>query len=324
MVVSSLHKTFRMHSRAERYFWICYQLLLAVASIIGDTLILIASRDKKYFKVNKFLVTIMQHIAVCDITLAITQVLPITVSIIADSWIFGDVLCYAKGYSECYVVSVTMCLICSLTTGRLLLLRKPTRAKTLSRNKAHLVCFRICIALLIYPALMFALGRNDFSFDYRTYDCTYGYNASAWKQIKPATFTISAIVPNIIIITTSVPNLWYLVTARKSANRVRASVPWQGALAVVLTATVFCLSTLPYTVYMVGSPFVQEDHIAHDFINFTLNRYGLYLGMTYIPSNFLIYTLSITSFRRYLYSKLEDLSAFFKSRNTSSGRGDSF
>jgi hypothetical protein len=296
---------------------------VAVSSIIGDTLILVASRDRKSFKLNKFLVTIMQHIAVNDIILSVTFILPITISLIADSWIFGDVLCYAKGYTGIYFYPVNMSLICALTTSKFLLLRKQTRTKTLSRNKAHIMCFTIWAAGLLNLALICALGRHDFSFDYRTYDCEYGFTAYTWKKIKPVMFTISCIIPNVMIIATSLPTMKYLMAARNSARRVRVSAPWQGALTVVLTATVYCLSTFPCTVYMVGSSFVPEDPVAHDTFSFGLCRYGFFTGMVNITSNFFIYTLTITSFRRYLRSKIVDLFTSFKSWNTLSGTGDS-
>ena len=109
------------------------------------------------------------------------------------------------------------------------------------------------------------------------------------------------IFPNTMIITTTIPTLKYLMEARKSAIRNKKSVPWQGALTVSLTAVVYCLTILPMGVYFIGHSFVDQNNYGFHL----LLRYGAFLGMANISSNFFIYSLTITSFRRYLLSKIK-------------------
>ena len=85
-------KELGMHSSGKRYIWATYMLTLALSSLIGDTVILVASRNRENFRLNKFLVTIMQHIAVCDISVSIVMILPTAVSLIANVWVFGNAL----------------------------------------------------------------------------------------------------------------------------------------------------------------------------------------------------------------------------------------
>ena len=301
----------RMQSDAERYFWAGYQLFVAISSILGDTVILLASRNRDSFRLNKFLVTIMQHIAVCDISVSITHILPSAISLIADSWVLGEALCYAKPYLGYYFYPANMSLICVLTTGKFLLLRKPARARNWSKKQAHVICSVVWIFFFIYPILMFALGKDDVSFDYRTYACEYGWSAYTWRKIQSPMFMMSALAPNAVMITTTIPTLKYLVKARKSAKRTKKSVPWQGALTVSLTAIVYCLSTMPATVYLVGGSFAAPESAFHN-----LYRYGIYIAMANITSNFFIYTLTITSFRRYLKKKIEEVSSSLTTAST--------
>ena len=85
---------FGMHSDAERYLWASYHLFVLLSSFIGDTLILTASFNKDAFKINKFIATIIQHIAISDLTFTTFVVLPGAISLFADSWILGDVICH--------------------------------------------------------------------------------------------------------------------------------------------------------------------------------------------------------------------------------------
>ena len=305
MTIWKTFMAFSMQKSAERYFWACYQLCVAFSSIAGDSVILLASRQKHSFKLNSFLVTIMRHIAACDIAISIAHILPNAVSLIANSWALGDTLCYMRPYIGYYFFPANMSLICILTTGKFLLLTQPRRARSLSRVKAHLACSIVWITSLTYPILMYVFGKDDVSFDYRTYSCEYGWQSPMWTKITPVMFAALAVVPNAVMIITTIPTLKYLVAARKSAERTRGSVPWQGALTVTLTAAVYCLSTLPVTVYLIGAPFIltKAPTSEYPFHFHRLYRYGAYIAMINITSNFFIYTLTISSFRKYLREK---------------------
>ena len=312
MVLSDSYGTFRMHSPGERFSWACYQLFVALSAIMGDSLILIASSRKDSFKLNSFLVAIMRHIAVCDIAISVVHILPCAVSLIADTWVLGDTLCSLKPFMTYYFFPTNMSMICILTTGKFLLLTGPLWARNLSSKQGHVICSAMWLLSLVYPGLMFVLGKQeDISFDFRTYSCECGWNALQWLKVKSVLFVVIAVIPNAVVILTTIPTLRYLVAARTSAKRSRVSVPWQGALTVFLTAVVYCLSTLPGTVYLIVAPFVVKDTDSTDLYRFhLLYRYGMFVAMMNITSNFFIYTLTITSFRRYLYTKIAEITAF--------------
>ena len=290
-----------MKSSEQRYIWSTYLLFLALSSLIGDTVILVVSRNRKNFRLNKFLVAIMQHIALCDISVSIVMILPTAVSMIADAWVLGEELCFAVPYLCAYFYLSNMSLICALVAGKFLLLRKPLRAQNWSKKHGHLICGIIWMFFVVNPILMYTIGKDDVSFDYRTYICFYGFKSYTWKKIQPLVSFTSFIFPNTMIITTTIPTLKYLFEARKSAIRTKKGLPWQGALTISLAAIVYCLTTLPVGVYFLGHSFVgQENHEFH-----LLLRLGVFLAMANISSNFFIYSLTIKSFGRYLLSKIK-------------------
>ena len=300
------YEDFRIPNSAERYAWATYALFVALSSILGDIVILVASRNRDSFRLNKFLVTIMQHIAVCDMSVSISKILPSAVSLFADSWVLGEVLCYARPYLDYYFHPTNMYLICTLTTGKFLLLRKPARARNWSKKQAHVICSVVWMTPFVTLILMYSSSKDDVTLDYRIFSCEYGWNAYIFKEIVPFLSIVSTIFTNALMIITTIPILKYLVKARKSARRTKKIVPWQGALTVSLTAFVYCLSTLPWGVYTLGNAFLDNFKENRGFN--LLYRYAYFISWANISSNFFIYTLTITSFRRYLLNKIREIS----------------
>ena len=302
MITANNYTIFGIHNNAERYSWAAYHLFVLLSSLIGDTLVLYASFHDA-FKLNKFIATMIHHIAISDLTYAICDVFPGTVSLIANSWVLGDAACYARVYISAFSYTVGMSFIAVLTTSKFLLLKYPIRSAYWTKKMAQWVCAAVIFAQVALPITMVLLmEKEDVAFDYRTYTCTYRYTSSLWKKLTPMFAVMYLFIPNIIIVSTTIPTLRYLAHARKSAQRVQGSTPWQGALTVALTAVFYCISTLPISVYYVGKSFVKED-VTGTF-NFHLYRIAIFTTLLNIMSNFYIYTLTIRSFRKFLLSKI--------------------
>ena len=238
-------------------------LFLALSSLIGDTVILVASRNRENFRLNKFLVAIMQHIAVCDISVSIIMILPTAVSLLADAWVLGDVLCCVQPYISYYFYSVNLSLICVLTTSKFLLLRKPAQARKWSKKRAHIICGMIWMLFLLNPILLYTLGKDDSSFDYRLYLCAYGFNSYTWKKILPLVSVINFIIPNSVMIATTIPTLKYLFEARKSAIRNKKSVPCPMARSLDSLLDRNCLSSynIAYWCILLGTFFCKYRNL---------------------------------------------------------------
>ena len=315
------HLKFGLLSDAERHSWAGYHIFVLLSSLVGDSLILYASFQRDAFKLNKFIVTIIQFIAVSDLVYAIFSVLPRTVSFLADSQALGEAagVCYTTVYVSYFNYSAGMSLIAALTTAKFLLLKYPIRCSNWTEKIAVKVCGIILIPPLLFPVLFLIVDKDDITFDIKIYTCNYEFGAEIWTKLRPITFIVTLFIPNIIIVATTIPTLMYLAAARKSAKRVRGSVPWQGALTVALTAIVYCVSTLPNFVYHIleSGIFKEKEN------NLCLSQFyriSEFLLMINIISNFYIYTLTIKSFRRFLFSKILSVVqiSWKDSRNTTS------
>ena len=72
-----------------RYTWAGYFLFVLASSMIGDTIILITSIKYRVFKLHKMIVTIIKHIAICDLLVTVTSQFPTFVSLVRNEWVFG-------------------------------------------------------------------------------------------------------------------------------------------------------------------------------------------------------------------------------------------
>jgi len=302
---------FGIQNNAVRYSWALYFLLGILSSLIGDTLILVASLREDAFKIKKFLVVIIQHIAISDLANTLTFLIPTEISLLTNSWVLGDTLCYIRAYTAYMMYLAGMSLIAVLTTSKFLILRYPLRAVSWSDSRAHQVCSLVWVSSLIMPILFFAVDKDDVHFDYRVYNCQYKLSSDVWKKaLIPITGFVYGIVPNVVVVTTTILTLKYLADAMKFAKRVQGSVPWQGAVTVPLTSLAYCVSTLPYVVHRIASRYIHEDPPGLFHLQFY--RIFNFLLMINVAANFYIYALTIRSFRSFLYSKVLSMVPFVR------------
>ena len=311
MVNTTDFTKFGIHNDAERYAWVTYTIFVSLSSLIGDSLILYASFQRDAFKLNKFIVAIIQHIAVCDLGYTISSIIPITTSLIADAWVLGDAMCYARVYLGHFIYPAGLFQITFLTTSKMLLVKYPIRCSHWTSKRAHAICCSLTTVAVTFPLLIFGTDKHDIKFDYKIYTCDFMYTPTIWKWLQGAVSAVNHFAPNIIIVATTIPTLMYLAAARKSAKRVRGSVPWQGALTVALTAIISCLSNIPnITAEIVIDPLVKNNELLVQF-RVQSTRIGKYFLFINIMSNFYIYTLTIKSFRRFLRAKITSILSKF-------------
>ena len=301
---------FAIQNDNERYAWAAYHLFVFLSSTVGDTLILIASLNKDAFKINMFIITIIQHMAVTDLVTSLFDVFPVLTSLLANSWVLGPPsLCNYLSYVTWVTTLATIVFIAVLTTSKFLILKFPRLTTRWSTKLSHIICISVWLFCSTVPALMLVVDKDDVEFDYRAYSCVYQFRANIWKKIAPKVSVIFSLTLNIVIISTTIPTLKYLAAARNSARRVQGSIPRRAGFAVVLTASVCILSNLPYVGYVVTKYFFKEDPLARHHVH--LYRVARAIMLLNTVSNFYIYFLTIKSFRCFVLSKVQSLILFF-------------
>ena len=298
--------SYAIQNNAERYFWIVLFIFVMLSSLLGDSLILYASFLKDAFKLNRLIIVVIQYMAVCDIAQSIFWIIPKTLSLVANSQVFPDALCCIQDITIMFVAVAIAWLTPVLTTSKLLLIKYPFRSENWTKNnRAHLVCCLSFVPAVLATTTKVVVDAHDISFDFRVYVCSYKFTANIWKALSPILALFALVLPNSILIATTIPTLKYLYTASKSARRVQGSIPWQGAITVILTAIVYCISYLPISIYFIGSSLVETR-----FFEVYLYRFASFFTAISIMSNIYIYALTIKSFRRFLLSRILALNGF--------------
>ena len=280
--------------------WTGYFVFIVLSSWIGDITILVGSIKYRAFKLHKFIVVIIQHIAVCDLMLS-------TGTYFFSRWagklVLGSLFCQWFNYTEYYFNCTSVFLICTLTTSKLLLLKYPIRFGTKSSKTVHSVCGLCWVLALIVPVTMMVVDERDVKFIYGSYVsvCVYGFSSDLWLYIKPLFILIFLLAPIGLVMITS---LYLLVLAKRVAHRGRENLKWQGIVTTVTTATVFCISFLPLLVYLMLELILDQKFASLKmYDHFCIAALSIY--SLNIISNFYIYSLTVSSFRCFVLSRLQ-------------------
>ena len=280
---------------SARYALTGYYIFVVLSSTLGDSIILVASIKYNALRLHSFIVVVIQHIAASDLLVTLTYVLPKVIAKAADGWLLGAELCFFTAYSTYYFSLVSLLFICTLVTSKLFLVKSPQHRRKLSSRSAHVICGAVWGISFIVPAMFFIVDKGDVSFDFRTNVCSYHFSSPRWKLLKPLQAFVFMVVPNCVVVMTTVALLIYLVKARKLSGRVGGERRWQGIILSILTAFVYCISVTPYAVYRMAESSITHPFFHNDFLRLS----GVCLSLNTI-SNFYIYTLTVPSFRRFL------------------------
>ena len=283
---------------AVKYTWIAYFLFVIVSSLIGDTLILVASIKYRSIKLHSFIVACIQHIAVCDLMVSITTVLPKMVSLFAGGWVLGKVPCAIGPFIMIYPITVSLLLICLMTTSKLFVLKFPTKSNSLTSKRGHMACASVWFFATNIPVILFLVDKNDIYFDYRVYNCQYGFSSDMWTWLRILLSLLNFIIPNLLVIASTVPLMLYLLRARTVARRSRGAMRWQGILTTVITAAVYSISALPYAVYQL------RENGSKDPNGFYLRLTSSLLFLNTV-SNFYICLFTVPSFRLFVRTNMQ-------------------
>ena len=291
---------FGIKNDTERYLWAGWLAFVVVSSLLGDSLILIASIKYKAFNLHKMIVTFIQHIAVCDLLQSVGCVAPTALSAIYNTGSPYRSIDYVRCFIAYYTVPCSSMFISALALGKLLLLKYPLKLRSLSKRHVNGICAGIWVVSIFVPLLQLGIDKDSVIFDYRTYFSGYRYTSSLCKILMPVTALFYSVIPGVTVVVSTV---LILREARKVVRRTQENLRWQGITTVVLTATVYVTSFLPYAIYYSAEPFIKKDPNEPGMFHVHYDRFAVGINRINILSNFFIYSLTVTSFRSFLVTK---------------------
>ena len=256
-MVTSINSEYKIQNEKERFVWICYFFLILMSSLVGDCLVLIASIKRDALKLNKVLVVVIKHIAVCDLIRSVVTVVPTIVSLSSNGWVFGDGLGFVLLVCESSSGQSSNIFVAVLCSFKLLLLKFPMRARNWTRMRAHVVCACVWIFSLGFSTMVLNFHKDSL-FDFVLYKVIMELPINWAIPIFTFFPLASIIIPTLVVVLTTIPTLYYLVDARRTSRHIGGRLRWQGILTVVATATVYCICTLPILLVTMSKVLVLE------------------------------------------------------------------
>ena len=291
-------------------------LFVVIISLIGDSIILLASIKYNAFKLHKIIVVLIQHIAANDLLYSLASITPAMLSAFYNTGSPYRFLDFVRFFFNYYTAAISSVLVCVMTLGKVLLVKYPFRVGFMSARKAHKICAVIWILCIYVPALNLAIDKEDVSFDFRTYYCTYSYTSKIWKILLPIQAFIVLLLPNTIVITSTII---LLRTAKKAAKDHRRSLRWQGITTVCLNALIYTMSFLPYNLYFIAQPFVDKNPQNPGPFYLEYFKVANAFIILHVLSNFFVYSLTVESFRRFLLTEFQKAVPIFSNKISQQG-----
>ena len=290
----SNYSLYGIHNEAARFTWAGFATTTILSGQIGSLIILGATIKYKAIKLHRFTVTIIQHIAVCDMISSLVLV-TFLISLLANKSILGEAICHFRSYLAFYSFPASLHLMAALTTSKYLLVKFPLNDGRWSKRRAHNLCFGIWIYCAILPLMMLIVDKDDITFDYRDYACRYRFSSAKWGILCPIIGTILTVLPNLVVPTTTGLLIY---EARKVAQNQRENLRRQGLMTVILTAVVFCLSVIPISLYIVLQRFIVVKNPG--FFHVYGYRFAMSALSINVMYNFYLYCMTVYSFRQFL------------------------
>ena len=265
-------------------------------SLIGDSIILLATIKYRAIKQQKVVIAVMQHMAVCDLLQTIFRVLPTTLvtcigpNDLLSSYLVEELFCHILTNMTWITNTVTIMLTCALTMLKLVIVKYPLRTRPWSSKLGHKICTAVWLLYLVAYAPVFVMkmiSRAPVRFYDASFVCWYGVNwFPDWLIWYSIVINGSITVLSFLIVVVS--SVMLLVVSKKAADRHGDRLLFAGISTVLLTVGVLLLSQIPY--------------IVQSYSGITNKIRVVFLSLSYlnIMANFFIYALTLRSFRTFL------------------------
>ena len=303
-------------SVVERVIYVSLHIISLIASLVGDSVILIGTIKYRAIKQHKVIVAIIQHLAILDILASVFYVLPKSVTLITDRWEFGAIVCYVYFYFWSFYQSSSFLLTWALPIVKLIIVKYPLRAVSWSL----MIGCKICAALYIFSFILispmavfdifFSTGDSIY-FDNVSYFCFTSYDpkvVNSWRYM----IIVLAVVSITLCSTMMAASVALLVIANRSAARLRESLNWEGVATIVITVVVFTFSYMPYNVEALR---ISQGNSPLFVDNPRFYRFVTHLRILNVMVNFFIYCVTVRSFREFIKLQISQIYTFLRRRS---------
>ena len=292
----------------ERTLWTSFYFAAMFLTLIGNIFILKAIYNK-VFCIGKLTTSLIFHVALSDMGLNLVSIFPTFITVLTDRWLFGELFCDVQCFTRAIFTIASMGLVCALNCSKLATILFPLRVRHWKRRLGHFLSTVMWGVALVSMTMYRFTGQRKYVFLYQLMSCWYitSYTTDWSPQVKISVIIYSgvSILGNIVVLFTTV---WLLVTTIQLMRRQThlSGTKLSGVLTVILIATVYCLTYMPYAIYNMAFFFiadVQDKNPASMFYTrlLTLSRSVQHFNTI---SNFFLYIFSISGFKNFVVSEM--------------------
>ena len=222
---------------------------------------------------------------------------PALASLVYRKWPYGDQLCrifYFIHGSMSYTSAVL--LVCALQVNKVYLIVFPLRAVGKNRRPGHIMSTVVWLLAGLYSMIQIIVDETDVVFDDRAYRCLYAYSAPIWRWLSIITAMLFILIPNLIIVTTTIS---LIVTIRKANRRINK----RGLVTVLFVGFTYFIANAPLSLYIIVFKNMshlipsQEARRNYDNILYTTVSFILFINCF---ANGIVYYRSVNSFKIFL------------------------
>ncbi|KAL5252277.1 hypothetical protein ACHWQZ_G015151 [Mnemiopsis leidyi] len=236
-----------------------WSILTILLSILGNTVVLIASLKHNSIKFDKVSVILIENIAAADLGDVVFVVLPTTAAILSDQADvseffsankFGQTVCFSVAHLQFLFPTASIVMVCALSVSKLFCLMFPLQSYSRSPTVRRIIAF---VAWTVYlPRFLVTVLDHDkalYGYYEEGFRC-YIDNWTRWLTLVDTVMAfLTVILPWLILVSTVCVLLYYV---HKIAGLQRKVV-----LVNILISFIFAVSVAPYIarqIWMATSP----------------------------------------------------------------------
>ena len=277
----------------ERCFLIAWSIITALISLPGNTLILVASLKYNAIKLDRVSVILIRNLAVADLVYAGTVIAPTVSTLLAEEWVYGQVLCSVQFVATWTAHVGGIVLVCALNVSKLTCLLFPLRAIARRKCIGRLISAVIwgAVFLVCIPAIYWAV-RGWVGFSASSYRCDGSYELTSGKWWLPVLSVLFGLVPIVVVTVTTLWLMFYVKRVRGLQKR--------GVVTLVLVSVVFMVAHTPYVLLFLSYAVLEPGDPRYATFYEHYYRFSLFIVFINYVANPFIYFVSIESFKEFV------------------------
>ena len=308
------------------FTWRC---TILVASLLGNTVIMIAIAKHQAIRLGQVTTTLISHITVSDLCLAVFGIGPMLIFTLMGGSGSAELLCMVSCCALGLFITSSLQLVCVLNVCKLVIVQFPLRCQVWKGRFAHFVASVPWAWSVLTVFISMGFNGGTIYFDHRIRSCMFVTKSESLRWFRLVAIVFSMGIPGVLIM---ISTAWLLYIAHQQAKiHNRNSLQIQSIVTAIAVAIAYCLSNFPFSVSFVYNVFLVSDS-RFELSSPTLNNgtaqrtmlveydasqspvssfmynyfYLISCLLTLLNSavNFFIYKASITSFRKCVEEKI--------------------